>query len=52
MYFNMQFNTDKDPEKCHIQLMDIGLVNLLYMDYVTHHVWQFNNNPIEGRVTR
>ena len=34
----MQFYTIKDPEKCHIQLMHIGLVNLLYMDYVTHHV--------------
>jgi hypothetical protein len=44
----MQLYTNKDPEKCHIQFMHIGLVNLLYMDYVT----QFNNNPVQGRVTR
>ena len=48
----MQLYTNKDPEKCHIQLMHIGLVNLLFMDYVTHHVWQFNINPVQGRVTR
>jgi hypothetical protein len=52
IYINMQFYTIKNPEKCHIPLIHIGLVHLLYMDYVTHHVWQFNNNPVQGRITR